>query len=112
MKVNSWEDIKVKYPHDRHEMNEKTERDFVEDCFYIYEKEGFSKKFWSPYDDLESKIGERFEVIGRCTEDQNPLHTLPLWNIRFEDGTESCVYPEEIIPSEMRANGCQLENIQ
>lgn len=111
MEVKSWDDMEVKYPQSRHEMTETTERNFVNDCFYLYEKEGFAKKFWSPYEDLKDKIGKQFEVIGRCPEEQNSLETLPLWNIRFEDGTESCVNPEEIIPSEMRANGCCLENI-
>ena len=111
MKVNSWKDMKTKYPEDRSVMAEKREREFVNDCFSLYEKNRFAKKFWTPYDDLKDKIGMNFEVIERCPEEQNPLDLLPLWNIRFDDGTETCANPEEIIPTEMIANGCKLKDI-
>lgn len=104
--VESWDDMRGKYPEDRHEMTEERERSFVNDCFSLYEKEGFAKKFWSPYDDAIHKIGMSFEVVERCPETQNSLETLPLWNVCFEDGSVLCAHPEEIIPSEMRANGC------
>lgn len=31
-----------------------------------------------------------------------------MWKIRFEDGSEICAYPEEIVPSEKRRQGCTL----
>lgn len=40
--VESWADVQEKYPMDREEMHEDEEIHFVEDCFKIYEKEGFS----------------------------------------------------------------------
>lgn len=106
--VDSWEDMRLKYPIDRDDMTEEMERAFVNDCFYLYEKEGFSDKFWTPYEDEKHMIGQPFEVIGRCPEEQNVLCVLPLWNIRFKNGRELCVHPEEVIPSEMRANGCRF----
>lgn len=38
-------------------------------------------------------------------EERKDLSSLPMWNIKFEDGTVFGAYPEEIIPSEMKANG-------
>jgi hypothetical protein len=36
------------------------------------------------------------------------LEVLPVWKIQFEDGQIHEAYPEEIIPSEMKNNGCKL----
>jgi hypothetical protein len=35
-----------------------------------------------------------------------------MWNIKFSDGTVIGAYPEEIIPGEMKENGCPLEGIE
>lgn len=40
------------------------------------------------------------------------LSSLPMWNIKFSDGTVIGAYPEEIIPREMKENGCPLEGIE
>ena len=32
-----------------------------------------------------------------------------MWNIRVEDGFVASAYPDEIVPSEMRDNGCPEE---
>ena len=34
-----------------------------------------------------------------------------MWNIRFEDGFVASAYPDEIVPSEMRDNGCPEESL-
>lgn len=108
----TWEDIKAKYPENREDMIEEREKQFVDDCFSCYEKEGFSKKFWTPYDQFRGRIGQSVEVMGRCTTDDQDLCTLPAWKVKFDDGTIIGVYPEEIIVSEMRQNGCTLEGIE
>ena len=101
----TWDQINQKYPEDRSEMDEKRELEFVKDCFECYEQDGFAKKFWSPFGDHKEWFGESFEVIGRCSTKDSDLSSLPMWNIKFEDGTVFGAYPEEIIPSEMKANG-------
>jgi hypothetical protein len=111
MKINSWEDMRVKYPEYRDEMTEERERNFVNDCFSLYEKEGFAKKFWSCGGDYKDYHGKPFKVSGRATEKDVDLTCLPMWNIQFEDGFIMQAYPDEIIPMEMRNNGCRLEDI-
>lgn len=102
----TWEEMKIKYPEDRHKMTKEREREFVNDCFAAYEKEGFSKKFWSQGGDYKILHGKHFEVLGRVTEEEADLKCLPMWNIRFDSGFETSAWPDEIIPSEMKANGC------
>ena len=101
----AWNKLNQKYPEDRSEMSEKRELEFVHDCFECYEQEGFAEKFWSPFGDHKERFGQNFEVVGRCSENDSDLSSLPMWNIKFEDGTVFGAYPEEIIPSEMKANG-------
>ncbi len=101
-----WEALEDKYPEPREEMPDERAREFVNDCFALYEQEGFADRFWSPYGDYKERFGEPFTVVERCTEENCHLDVLPLWNIRFEDGTVIGAYPEEIVPSEMKENGC------
>jgi hypothetical protein len=112
MEIKSWEDMKVKYPEDRNEMTEEQEKEFVNDCFSCYEADGFAKKFWSPFGDYKDREGQGFEVIGRCTEQDTDISALPMWNIKFADGTTIGAYPEEIITREMKDNGCDLDDIE
>ena len=35
-----------------------------------------------------------------------------MWNIKFSDGVTIGAYPEEIIPSEMKENGCLMDGIE
>lgn len=108
----TWDEMKHKYPEDRNEMSEERETEFVNDCFLCYEHEGFAKKFWSPFEEYEKRIGQNFVVVERCSTEDSDLSSLPMWNIKFQDGTIIGAYPEEIIPREMIANGCQLEGIE
>lgn len=109
----TWDELDKKYPETRFNMSEDRRREFVNDCFNCYEQEGFAKRFWSPssYDSYKERIGQSFKVIGRCTTEESDLESLPMWNIEFSDGTAIGAYPEEIIPSEMKRNGCLLDNI-
>lgn len=93
-------------------MSEEREMLFVNDCFECFEKEGFAKKFWSPFGDDKERIGQSFKVVGRCSTKDSDLSSLPMWNIKFSDGTVIGAYPEEIIPREMKKNGCPLEGIE
>lgn len=108
----SWDEIERKYPEDRSEMSEEREMLFVNDCFECFEKEGFAKKFWSPFGDDKERIGQSFKVVGRCSTKDSDLSSLPMWNIKSSDGTVIGAYPEEIIPREMKENGCPLEGIE
>lgn len=112
--VESWEDMKKKYPMIRDEMSEEEERAFVEDCFKLYEQEGFSPRYWSPFTDNAERIGQKVEIIGRCAAGEDcDLEVLPMWKARLEDGTELDVYPEEVVPKEMKANGCRwFQNVR
>lgn len=112
MEIKSWEDMKTKYPENREDMTGERLKEFVNDCFFCYEQEGFAKKFWSPFGDYKKREGQCFEVVGRCTEEQTDISALPMWNIKFEDGTVIGAYPGEIIVREMKDNGCQMEGIE
>jgi len=104
--VESWADMQEKYPMDRSEMTEEEEIEFVEDCFNLYEKEGFSPKFWTPFSDNADRIGLPIKIVGRIETDSiHDLSCLPMWRARLA-GSESEGFPEEVIPSEMTANGC------
>ena len=107
MQVETWEDVRRKYPMERDKMEEELEEQFVADCFKLYEKEGFSSVYWSPFTDHEGREGQQIEIVGRCTTENYDLCVLPMWKIKFPDGNVIDAYPEEIVPSEMRANGCR-----
>lgn len=98
----------------RDEMTEEQEKAFVEDLFTAYENEGFAPVFWSQDSYYMRYAGKPFKVLGRTPLYDGgragaDLECLPMWEIRFEDGTEISAYPDEIIPSEMRDNGCPEE---
>lgn len=108
----TWDQIKEKYPEDRSTMSVEMEEAFVRDCFNYYEQEGFAKKFWTPHSDYANRIGQSFKVVGRCSTEDSDLSVLPMWDIEFSDGSIIGAYPEEIIPREMRHNGCSLDEIE
>jgi hypothetical protein len=100
IKVNTWEDMRIKYGEDRDSLTVEQERNFVEDSFDLYEAEGFTKTFNTPYED-KTNVGKEFIVLGRSEEEDCDLCCLPMWKIVLHDGTTLDVYPEEIIPSEV-----------
>ena len=105
--IKNWDDMKKEYPEYRDEMTKDRERRFVNDCFALYEKEGYNKYFWSQGGDFKQYHGEPFTVLGRAKEDLDAdLECLPMWKIQFLNGPIICAYPDEIIPSEMRDAGC------
>lgn len=103
--------MKIKYPEYRDEMSIEREKEFVKDCFDLYEQEGFAKTFWSQGGDFPRQKGKKFTVVSRVgvypeDTDGADLECLPMWKIRFEDNFEMAAYPDEVIPSQMIANGC------
>lgn len=70
--------------------------EYVNDCFDMYEYYGFRKTFRTPYEQLSKYRGMKFEVIGRATEKEFDVTTLPAWRVRFENGNEEWAYPEEV----------------
>ena len=48
----------------------------------------------------------------RCSTKDADLASLPMWNIKFSDGLIIGAYPEEIIPREMKANGCPIDIVE
>lgn len=107
IQVHSWKEMQEKYPMGREEMSEEEEEAFVADCYKLYEKEGFSPKYWSPFTDNAERVGTSIEIVGRIEVDtSHDLGVLPMWKARL-DGQEFEVFPEEVIPSEMKANGCR-----
>lgn len=51
-------------------------------------------------------------MIDRCSTKDADLASLPMWNIKFSDGLIIGAYPEEIIPREMKANGCPIDIVE
>lgn len=113
VELNSWVDMKRKYPIEREEMTEEQEKEWLEDCYSLYEREGFARCFWSCGGDYKEYHEKPFKVIRRTEEkDGFDMECLPAWRIQFEDGEFLDAYPDEIIPSEMISNGCKIENLK
>lgn len=103
----TFDELNKKYPESREEMDTERERAFLKDCYDAYETDGFTDKFWTPFDTPDKKyVGQPFKVIGRCEEGTEfDLCSLPSWEIEFEDGYKTFAYPEEIYLKDMIANG-------
>lgn len=84
-------------------LDDKQFIEFKQDCFEMYETDGFIEKFDSPYDDFGEHNGMKFEVVRRATTKEVDLEAMPVWFIRFENGDEAYCYPEEICKSEHRS---------
>ena len=91
-------------------LSEDEERNFVNDCFDIYERIEFAETFESVYKKNSELIGMKFSVIDRVKEDVNrdegmELALLPMWNIRFENGDTTFAFSEEICLAERKVQG-------
>ena len=93
-------ELNEKWGADYNPYNAETEEEVIEfknDCFDMYEQGGFSERFLSPYDEMASYNGMKFDVIRRATTDDDiALENLPLWEIKLEDGETIFGLPEEI----------------
>lgn len=91
----------------RDNLSYEEEQSFVNDSFETYEHIGFAETFGTPYTGEKHLVGKKFTVLSRVKElskDSNgaDLKSLPMWNIRFEDGFEMAAYPEEICLAERK----------
>lgn len=81
-------------------------KEYIDDCFKMYEDTGFSEAFHSPYDSEKLHNGKRFKVIRRATESECEIDALPIWLVKFYDEDEDIepyyCYPEEI---------CKIEEV-
>lgn len=73
--------------------------EFKNDCFSMFEKDGFLDKFNSPYDDEGEHNGMQFKVIRRADTTEVDIEVMPVWLIEFENGETAYCYPEEICKS-------------
>lgn len=78
------------------EMSDEELIEFKNDCYSLYEDSGFIELFDSPYDDEHEHNGMKFDVIRRAVIGEVDLEAMPIWFIKFENGDEAFVYPEEI----------------
>ena len=77
-------------------LNEKDFAAFKNDCFLLYESNGWKDRFHSPYESEHENNGKPFTVLRRATTDECHVEQLPCWRIRFDDGKETFAFPEEI----------------
>ncbi len=100
---NNFEELNAAYPElsSKEGLSFEERVQYVQDCFDLYEKLGFLDRFRSRYSDSEEYDGQLFEVVRRIsyTEDVD-LEILPLWEIRFRNGTFTYAFPEEICKAE------------
>ncbi len=87
---------------DRSDMSFDEQVSYVEDCYDTYEALGFNDTFTTQTEEMWDRIGERFTVIGRLSyvKGEADLEVLPMWHIKFEDGTLIDAFPEEICKAE------------
>ena len=73
-------------------------KEYINDCFDMYETEGFADTFKSPYEQFSFLNGKNFKVVCRCKPETDSWDwgTLPAWIIEFEDGQRIEALPEEI----------------
>ena len=80
------------------DMSEEELIDFKNDCFEVFETDGFSETFHSPYDDSTyNHNGKPFKVLRRATVGEVEIEVMPVWVVEFEGEPEPFwCYPEEI----------------
>lgn len=84
------------FPMSREEMSLEEEREFVEECFKIYENKGFAEVFRGNGGVYAEYDGQIFELLGRSNEEVG-IENLPMWRIKFKDGFILDVYHDEVI---------------
>ncbi len=106
----TWAEMKIKYPNDDFidELPIDKRREYIQDCFDAYENDDeFATVWWSPYWE-DVPFGAKIVSIRRAEEkkDQINLDRMPMWIVKFDNGHSQPVYPEELILSERKRNGC------
>ena len=78
------------------DMDDRQMTAFKEDCFEMYEQQGFLEKFNSPYDEGGEHNGQEFKVLRRATREEVDVEAMPIWLVEFENWDTAYCYPEEI----------------
>lgn len=100
----TWKELNEKFGGiDREDMTEEQLKEYLSICFDLYEADGFTKLFTSPYDLEEENLykGKPYTVIQRLNDTYIDPCFLPMWMIKFEDGNMMAVYPEEVIVTQV-----------
>ena len=76
---------------------------YRQDAFDMYETEGFTDTFETPYEECSEYNGKKYEIVRRSSYENGDcdMENLPQWIIKFEDGKEINAYPEEICKLEV-----------
>lgn len=79
------------------------ELSYRQDAFNMYETEGFTDTFETPYEECSEYNGQKYEIVRRANHEIGDcdMEGLPQWIIKFEDGKEVNAYPEEICKLEV-----------
>jgi hypothetical protein len=79
------------------------ELSYRQDAFEMYETEGFTDTFQTPYEECSEYNGQKYEIVRRANYEIGDcdMESLPQWIIKFEDGKEVNAYPEEICKLEV-----------
>ena len=64
--------------------------------FEFFERQGFSQTYKDIYGNHRDRDMCAFEIVGRVSEGEAPVESMPLWHIRFHDGFEMIAGPGEI----------------
>lgn len=80
-----------------------------QDAFDMYETEGFTDVFNTPYEECSEYNGQKYEIVRRASyvNGDCDMECLPQWIIKFEDGKEINAYPEEICKIEVNMRGIE-----
>ena len=83
---------------DYEEMTEEKKQRYNNALFELYESEGFADTFKTRYSDSKRHNGKHFYVVRRARENDgvNCDLQLPMWIVRFKDGSTWPAFPEEI----------------
>lgn len=79
------------------------ELSYRQDAFDMYETEGFTDTFETPYEECSEYNGQKYEIVRRSNYEIGDcdMECLPQWIIKFEDGKEINAYPEDICKLEV-----------
>lgn len=79
------------------------ELSYRQDAFDMYETEGFTDTFETPYEECSEYNGQKYELVRRASyvNGDCDMECLPQWIIKFADGKEVNAYPEDICKLEV-----------
>ena len=94
------------------EMSFEDEYFYRQDQFEMYETEGFTDTFQTPYEECSEYNGQKYEIVRRASyvNGDCDMECLPQWIIKFEDGKEINAYPEDICKLEVNMREVEGKN--